>query len=286
MRRLLLYGALAIFKITPFCLLYLLSDGLYFVLYYLVRLRRKIVRANLSFVFPSFSHEKLISIEKKSYRNLCDVILETFKGYTLSPKAMAKRYIITNPEMLNRYLDQGRSLVGFAGHMNNWEWGTSLQQHLTHKAVYVYKRIHNRTIDDFARRQRERYGAELVYKEQISRFLIKHRRTPCFYVLIADQRPSNDQEKREVQFFNRKITCFAGPELIAKTFNFPVVYCKIERVARGFYQATGILITENPKDTADGEISQHCMSLLQKQIEETPENWMWLHKRFKNKDCV
>ena len=194
---------------------------------------------------------------------------------------MAQRYKISNPELIEPYYQQQRSIIGFIAHMNNWEWGISLQRSLKHKAFYIYKRLHNRVADTFIREKRQVSGAELIHKEQMARVLIKNRRIPGFYALIADQRPSGDQEQLQVNFFNRNISCFAGPEKIAKTFDYPVIYCKIERIKRGYYTCTGVLITDAPKNTCDGEISQHCFKLLEQQIKEQPGSWMWMHQRFK-----
>lgn len=280
-QRFLLNCGIGLFRLIPFWLLYRLSDGLYFLLYYIIRVRRKVVRHNLEFVFPDYPAAEIKKIERDAYRNFCDIILETVKGFSLSSQEMARRYQILNPELIDPYYEQQQSIIGFIGHLNNWEWGTSLQRSLKHKAFYIYKRLHNRVADELIREKRQESGAELIYKEQMARTLIKNRRSANFYALIADQRPSGDQEQHRVNFFGREISCFAGPEMIAKTFNYPVVYCKIERIKRGYYACTGVLVTDDPKNTADGQISQQCFNLLEAQIKEQPGSWMWMHKRFK-----
>lgn len=270
-----------LFRLIPFPLLYRLSDGLFYILYYVARVRRSVVRQNLQYAFPHHPPKKIIAIEKKAYRNFCDIILETIKGYTLSPNAMKKRYAIKIPDVSEAYYAEKRSVIAFAGHYANWEWGISIQQHVKHKAYYVYKQLHNRVVDAYIRKRREAYGATLVHKGEMARTLLKNRRRPSLYVLVADQRPSGDQETRNITFFGRTTPCFAGPELMAKTFNYPVVYCKIQRIKRGYYQTEAIMISENPRDTADGEITQKTMALLEAQILEAPEQWMWMHRRFK-----
>lgn len=280
-QRFIFIAGLSLFKLIPFWLLYRISDVMYWITYRLLRVRLNVVRRNIRFVFPDYPDPERKKIEKQAYKNFCDIILETAKGFSLSPKEMSRRYKITNPELIDPYFEDKRGVVGFIAHMNNWEWGISLQHSLKHKAFYIYKRMHNRVADEVIREKRQVGGAELVYKEQMARVLIKNRRNPGFYALIADQRPSGDQEQHQVTFFNRQIHCFAGPETIAKTFNYPVVYCKIERIKRGFYQATGILVTDTPNDMPEAAISQSCFALLEAQIKEQPGNWMWMHKRFK-----
>lgn len=273
-----------LFKITPFWLLYRLSDLLYILCYYVFRLRRHTVQKNLRFVFPTYTEQEIQRIEKESYRNFCDVILETIKGFTLSPEQLAPRYKLTNPELAEVFEQahgEKHSIIAFMSHFNNWEWGTSIQSQLNYKMFCIYKKLHNKTLDEILRHKRSAYGITLVNKDQMSRALVKNRSIRGLYALIADQRPSADQEQYQVQFFNHHISCFAGPELIARKCNYPVIYCKVERVKRGFYQLTAIPISHHPKDELQGDISQRCFSLLEAQIKEHPGNWMWLHNRFK-----
>lgn len=278
--------AIGIFKLIPFWLLYRLSDLIFLILYYVVRLRRKVVRKNLRFAFPNHSAAQINRIEKDSYRNFCDIALEAAKGYSLSPAQMAKRYKINNIPLFDHYFNQNRSIIGFVAHFANWEWGISLQQHIKHKAVYIYKKLHNRMLDDFVREKRKIYGAQLVHKEQVARVLLKNRHKLCMYALIADQRPSGDQEKHFVSFLGHEnVPCFSGPEMIAKTFDYPVFYCVVKRIKRGFYDIHPVLITDKPKEMPAQEITQRCMSALEAQILENPANWMWLHKRFKDMQC-
>lgn len=274
----------SLFKIMPFWALYRLSDVLYILCYHVCRLRRHTVRKNLRFIFPHYTPKEIQRIEKDSYRNFCDVILETLKGFTLSPEQLAPRYKLTNPELANIFEQahgEKHSIIAFMSHFNNWEWGTSLQFQLNYKMFCIYKKLHNKILDDILRNKRSAYGITLVNKDQMSRALVKNRSLRGLYVLIADQRPSSDQEQYQVQFFDHHISCFAGPELIARKCNYPVIYCKVERVKRGFYQLTAIPISHHPKNEPPGEISQRCFSLLEAQIKEHPGNWVWMHNRFK-----
>ena len=94
---LVLFYAIAI---LPFPLLYALSDGIYFILYYLVGYRKKVVLDNLAKSFPSYSEADRVAIAKKFYRNFCDQWLETIKLLTMSKACMNKR-MVGNWEVLD-----------------------------------------------------------------------------------------------------------------------------------------------------------------------------------------
>ena len=76
---LLAYPLLWVISRLPFGMLYFLSDGIFILVYRVIRYRRKVVRDNLNLVFPDKSEQELESIEKKFYAHLCDMFLEMVK---------------------------------------------------------------------------------------------------------------------------------------------------------------------------------------------------------------
>jgi KDO2-lipid IV(A) lauroyltransferase len=89
-------------SILPFRLLYVLSDGFYVLTYYVIGYRKKTVRENLALTLPHLSEKERLTIEKKSYQNMCDVFLEMIKTLTISKSEMERRYKFRNIEV---YLD-------------------------------------------------------------------------------------------------------------------------------------------------------------------------------------
>ena len=84
-------------SILPFRILYLVSDALYLVLYYLVGYRKKVVATNLKNAFPGKSEAEIRSLQEKVFRFFCDLSLETFKTLTISRHQMLKHCSI-DPE--------------------------------------------------------------------------------------------------------------------------------------------------------------------------------------------
>ena len=75
----------------PFCILYLFSDILYYLIYHVVRYRRYIVRDNLVKSFPEKDLKEIKKIERKFYASLCDFFVEIIKLYGMSEKSIRKR---------------------------------------------------------------------------------------------------------------------------------------------------------------------------------------------------
>ena len=116
--------------------MYLLSDILFFIAYHLAGYRRKVVRENLAACFPEKSKQELREIERQYYRHMCDLLIEGAYNLFASPDAIKRRYRLTNRQLVDRYYEQGRTVVLMSAHYGNWEYMvSSLNMQMLHHAV-------------------------------------------------------------------------------------------------------------------------------------------------------
>ena len=101
--------------------------------------------------------------------------------------------------------------------------------------------------------------------------------------LISDQNPVIDENTKWLSFFGHSVPVIDGPEKIAKKFNYPVLFCDIQKENNGFYNITFETLEENPKESTNGEITKKFFKRLEKQIKEDPNNYLWSHNRWKHK---
>ena len=120
------YVVLWLFSLLPMWVHYLISDGIYVVVYHLVGYRKKMVRKNLADSFPRKSEEELRLIEKDFYRWFCDYLVETIKLLTISKKELKRRMVFKGTEVVDEIVGNGQSCAVYLGHYCNWEWITSL----------------------------------------------------------------------------------------------------------------------------------------------------------------
>jgi KDO2-lipid IV(A) lauroyltransferase len=116
------YGINWIVTLLPLRVLYVFSDIIFFFLYHFPSYRRNVVAANLKNSFPEKPDDELRIIEKRFYRHLSDLFIETLKLTHLSNKELTRRFTISNPEVLEKLFNSGRDLVVVHSHYNNWEW--------------------------------------------------------------------------------------------------------------------------------------------------------------------
>ncbi len=269
------------FRLIPFPVLYVLSDIIRFLLYHVVRYRRSVAFDNLHRAFPEKSEKEIKRIAWASYRNLTDIMLESFKGMVVSEKTMRKRFTMSNIELPNSYAEQNKNIIYLTGHCANWEWAIITDKYVKHKVISVYKPFKNARLDKYMRTNRERFGMQILKMRNTRRaFECKEN---FVLVLIADQSPSTSHNAIWVDFLNIDTPCIHGPEVYATRFNTPVFFGAIHRVKRGHYRLDSEKLVDEPEKCEKGEITKKYMNRLEEYIRKYPENWVWTHKRWKHK---
>ena len=272
-------------SLLPFPVLYLLSDCLYFLLFYCFGYRKKVVLENLRNSFPEKTDEEINLICKKFYHYLCDLILEVLKIATISKKTMI-RHCAFDDECLaifSKYADEQKSVIMVMGHLGNWEWaGHPFSLLCRQNLVVLYHPLSNKHFDGLMIRMRSRFGTRMIPMKTAFRDMVANRKEVTATVFISDQTPL-PETAYWTTFLNQDTPVFKGTEQIAKKLNLPIVYCTIKREKRGYYKLYATTLTDNPSATADGEITETHTKLLERDIIAQPEIWLWSHRRWKYK---
>lgn len=271
-----------IFKLIPFCVLYMLSDVLYLLIYRIAQYRKKTVISNLKRSFPSKTDKEINNIAAKFYHFLADITLESIKGFSMTPKQVKARHKVTNPEMIDYLYNSRQSVIMVSGHYGNWEWGSlSGGLQLKHSMTVFYKPVKNKFIDNYLRKKRATFFSELIPLSKTYKAFEKHTEKPYVYVMVADQSPSKLAKSYWVDFLNQDTACIHGPEMYARKFGIPVYYFDIERVKRGFYEVNFVEVATDVYALPEGEVTARFMKILEERIITKPQYWLWSHKRWK-----
>ena len=145
----LLYTVWYVFSLLPFRVLYVISDFLYLVTYYVVKYRRCVIRQNIKSSFPEKSDIELRTIEKGFYHWFCDYLVETIKLMTMSKRQLMEHLVFTGVDVIDHYVAQGRSCGVYLGHYGQWEWITSLPYWISDKGLctQIYHPLENKRFD-------------------------------------------------------------------------------------------------------------------------------------------
>lgn len=277
---------LRLFSYVPFCLLYIISDGLYFLIYYIFRYRRRIVRKNLTESFPEKSEHDIKEIEKKFYSFFTDNMLESLKMFTISRKEMIQRVKFMNVEEVNALMRSGKSVSLFLGHYGNWEWMSSIPLHIDKNVIgaQIYHKLSNKNMDRLMLYIRERMGAVCIEMHKTARYVteLATKNTICIIGFIADQSPRKQDSRHFLHFLNHNTPVLTGTEKITKHYDFEAFFLDVKRVKRGYYEARFVKMHDNPKSLPDFELTAIYYQMLEKCIRTQPELYLWSHNRFRH----
>ena len=284
----LVYPILWIISIIPTRVLYIFSDIIFVLVYHIIRYRKKVVYENLKLVFPEKSEKEIQSIRKKFYHHFCDMLVEAIKSISISEAELKKRWKPMNIDVIREFEEQNKSIVLVLGHYASWEWIFILQRHMSFKGYAIYKRLDNKYFDALFKRTRAKYNTFLITTKEAIPVLLKSKIAGELAMngFVADQSPKLHKTYYWNKFMGVKVPIHIGAETIAKRLDMPVIFCKVKKVKRGFYEASFQTITETPKEFKNYDITDAFMKLVEKQIHEAPEFYLWTHKRWKHKDNV
>ena len=275
-----------IYPITrlPFGTIYVLSDFLFYVIFYVVRYRRSVVFKNLRNSFPEKSVSEINKIEKSYYRHFCDLVVESFKMFSISEEELKKRFVFSNPDVMQRLYAQKRSVILIGGHFNNWEvLAVACQLGIPHKCLALYKPLQNKWFDKKLRESRSRFGLNMWSIKDVKEMFEKEKNNLNVSIFGVDQSPSNPNTCHWMKFLNQDTGVSFGAEKYAKENNSAVVFGRILKSKRGHYRFEMEVVTENPRDTHTGWIMEDVTKRIEIDVINQPEYWLWSHKRWKRK---
>ena len=268
----------------PLWVLYILSDLLYPMVYYVVRYRRKVTRTNLTKSFPTKSEKEIVAIEKAYYRHICDLLAEGVWGLRATPEQLLAHYRIENRELLTPFFDEGKSVILMSAHYNNWEMMiASLNFQLLHHGVGVGKHIVQKPFGRLLTQKRARYGTEIVDNTDVRRVMEFYDRykVPAAWMMLGDQSPHDRNKSLWTRFLNQETAFIFGSEHFARKYDYPVFYYSVEKTKRGYYTVRFEPLSLCPTKENEGDITRRYAARLEKTINEKPQYWLWSHRRWK-----
>jgi KDO2-lipid IV(A) lauroyltransferase len=282
---LLIYPILWCISILPFPLLYLFSDFVYIILYRLIGYRKKTVRANLALTLPHLSDNERLVIEKKFFHHMCDMFLEMIKTMTISKDEICKRYVFKNFEVYAELEKQEKSIAIMCAHYASYEWVVSMNYFTKFHGYGIYKQIKNPHFDKLVHSIRSKFNATLITtKETIPTIITNNRNKKLsVYGFASDQSPKENSAHHWTKFMGIEVPVHTGAEMLAKKYNMNVVFLKTKKVKRGYYEATMEILTEDAREVPNYKITDQFLKLVEEQIYESPEYYLWTHKRWKHR---
>lgn len=277
----LVYGILYGISLLPLQVLYLISDAAYYLLYYIVQYRKQVVFSNLKLAFPEKTEEERTRIAKKFYRNFTDNFIEFIKLISAST-AFINKHFYGDYSLFDKLYNEGKRGQVLLAHNFNWELAcVAVASKAKQPFIVVYMPIGSKIVDRIFMKVRAKTGAILLPATDLRNAIIPYRNQTYLLILVADQSPGNPLGALWYNFFGKATPFLKAPESGARRGNTPVVFCKIIKPRRGYYELILELGEEMPNQLKKGELTLKYVTYLQNFIREYPEMWLWSHRRWK-----
>lgn len=279
----LVFSLVWLFSLLPFRIMYLVSDFLYLIIFYVAGYRKKTVIANMQKAFPGKSPAEINQMARQFYRHFADFLLELLRCINISVDQLDKRMKFLNPEVFEELARENRNFALVSAHYNNWEWLINLPLKMRHRLLVIYRPLKSKISEKLSNYMRRRRGTVMIAMENIFREAITSRSKNQLFAVwfLADQRPPRSS-RFWTTFLNHETAFFEGAEKISRKLGMAVVYLHVQKVKRGYYEVTLKKLFDNAAETKENEVTLACVKEMEAEIRTEPQYWLWTHKRFKH----
>ena len=279
-----LYPIIWLISILPFPIFYALSDVIYFFIYRVFKYRKRTVRRNLVLALPHLSDEERKIIEQKFFAHMCDMFLEMVKTMSISRTEIDKRFKFTNIEVFQNLEKQNKNIAVMIAHYASYEWVISLNRFTTFASYAIYKKVNNPYFDKLVRKIRYKFKANLITTSETVPKMEENagKGILSVYGFASDQSPRLFAQQYWSDFMGINVPVYDGAETLARKFDMNIIFLRTKKVRRGHYEATFEVLTENIEAEPQHSMTDKFLRLVENQIYEQPEFYLWTHKRWKH----
>lgn len=254
-------------------------------IYYCVPVRKAIVLDHLKQAFPEKSVAEIKKIARGNYQNLGMNVLEHLRIPTLSNEEIRCIVNLADEEILVQALERKRGVIIVGGHFGNWEYSSSALSANGYRFGVVVAKISNKYIDNKINEHRETTGGVMIPKRSSTKAVIRILRENGTVGMLIDQ-----NQKRGgtfINFFGRPCSTAKGPALLALKTGASIIFFAAIRQSDGaikvVFEPVDIDYQAGATEENIHDIIQRCTSRLEHYSRLYPDQWFWMHRRWKTR---
>ncbi|MEI3789674.1 MULTISPECIES: lysophospholipid acyltransferase family protein [unclassified Chryseobacterium] len=272
----------------PLKVLYIFSDVMFFLNYYLVGYRKKVITQNLQNSFPEKSEEEIRIIRKKFYLNFSDYLVETIKSFSISETESRVRMQHINQEAFHEAKAEGKNVIMLAGHVFNWEWMNAFARIIPQKHCHpVYRKVNSDFWENQMKKVRNKFGNEALEANEVILNIFRSKNDgESAYMFVADQTPHVAHVNYGLEFLHQRTPAFIGYDKLATRMDLAFIYCEMKKVKRGYYQVNYHRIYPDGEKFTEHEVVRKFHKLLENTLHKHPDNYLWSHRKWKYQDSI
>lgn len=285
-----LYYTLRFFvKISPKCVLKGFLKSLASAFYHLDKKHTNIMRVNLKMCFATLKDDEIERLIKKNYYNFALFGAEFLLNQNTTKEQILSKISFENEELFNSVLSQNRPIIVQTAHYGNWEL-FSLAMAARYGAVSIIGRaLDSAKMNEILSQNRTRFDIELIEKKSAVKQALKALNNRRLLGILVDQNTAKN-EGLECEFFSHKIMHTHAASVFASKSGAIIIPAFIERNESKddsfkivFYEPIDmqVLSQNHSKDEALRLATQAQSDATAAQISKKPDEYFWMHKKFK-----
>ena len=270
-------------RILPLSWLRAMATGLAYLIYLLYPSRQRLARQNIHKAFgDQFSAAQRRSIALHSTINICKTMIELFKMRYMTPEQVKALVSLEGTDHLHQVLAEGEGAVVVTAHFGNWELGGA-RFAAEGLPVTVLARDANEPVSArLINQARQHHNIEVLRREDI-RDMIRTLRDSRGLGILPDQHAA--EGGIELDFLGRPASTATGPAVLARHTGCAIVPFFARRLPNGTFHTQVLpplpLPQTDDRDQFIGQLTQQINDAIGEQIRRYPEQWLWLHNRWK-----
>ena len=251
----------------------------------LPRERRK-MRDNLKNAFPEKKDAEIEKISKEVFSNLCRNAVELASFRKLTPRTLDKWVTSDGAyEKIDRALSKGKGVIMLASHFGNWELISAYFTLRGYDGTVIARRIYFHKYDEFINRLRHYVGVGVIYRDDSPKKILRVLKKNAMLGILADQ-DVDSIDGVFVDFFGRPAYTPKAPVALALASGAPIIPCFMIKEKGGHR-----LVLEDPVELEEKSDKQETIKfntqkwsrIVESYIRRYPEQWVWMHRRWKTK---
>lgn len=265
-------------------------------IYHVLPYRRRVIQENIDQVFG----ERLTAGQKKHlalayYSHVAKSIKETLQLRYISEAALKNRVEVRGHEHMLRIAEDHKGLLVLTGHFGNWEFapigGILNFKEFQGKFHFIRRTLGNQKLEHILFKRYYEAGLNVIPKKNSLQRVCDAMEKNHAVVFVMDQHASlNNRDGIAVEFFGKKAGTYRSLATMARHTGVPVVPAAGYRLPDGrhvleFYEP---LIWQDFDNTQESlyQNTRRYNQALERMILAHPEQWMWMHRRWKLKESV
>ncbi|AFH48473.1 Lipid A biosynthesis lauroyl acyltransferase [Ignavibacterium album JCM 16511] len=274
-----------LFRITGLKIARRFAVFLAFIFFYLIPIRKKTVFENLNIAFPDLSSKEKNKIAFGSYLSFAISLVEILYLPWMKESEMKSAVEIENLDLITEKNKLGNGVILLSAHFGNWEYiAASASLQLNKKFHIIVKNQRNRLVNEWMNSMRTRWLNDVVTLGVSVRNIYAVLKNNGIAAMVADQR--GPEEGLKLEFFGKKTSVYTGPAVLSLKTGAPIIFGIPIRQKDFSYKATLIELDQtNLPDDFDEKvkiITERMIRYLEKIISQNPEQWLWMHRRWKH----